>query len=161
MGISDSGTGDNCGASYLNENYKKHLLCRLRDEHHLEKTGESRESIVNYLIPAFENTDKRKKDVTKRPAGRLRIPGLVGDARTGISKGFDDNHMLLDSYVVQFYFHRIPKPCSRPNINANVLPSGDYESIFVPLLKRVGAVMRSQLEAANADGFEVKVCDNF
>ncbi|ESZ94881.1 hypothetical protein SBOR_4757 [Sclerotinia borealis F-4128] len=77
--------GDNCGGSYLNENYKQMLLDRLQDETYLLDNlpaGESLESIVNRFIPTFENDFKRRKDVTASFSlkTRLYLPGLKHSA---------------------------------------------------------------------------------
>jgi len=89
--------GDNCGGSYANVGYYQRLYERLRTETYLEGNGETIQSHINYLIPDFENIDKRKKDITKsRVLGRVRLPGLRGDKRTGVPNRFEDNHILLD-----------------------------------------------------------------
>lgn len=91
--------GDNCGASYLNQNFEALVLKRLADECYLEDNGDTLESIVKGLLPNFEDFDKRIKDIYKRPSARLKIPGLLGDKRRNLvgsrAKGFEDNYMLL------------------------------------------------------------------
>lgn len=93
--------GDNCGASYLNDNFERLLLERLADETYLERNGETRESIVRHLVPTFEDYDKRSKDITKRPGGRFKVPGLLGDQQRDLTgadaKRFDNNHILLNA----------------------------------------------------------------
>ncbi|CAG8974761.1 hypothetical protein HYALB_00000372 [Hymenoscyphus albidus] len=115
---------DNCGASHLNDNFENRVLERLADEDYLDIQGLTRETIVKQLVPDFENYDKRYKDITKRPAGSLRIPGLRGDMSRGLegaeSKGFEDNRLILDWR--------------------------DYDAIFMPILRRVGDLLRTQLE---------------
>lgn len=91
--------GDNCGASYLNQNFEALVFKRLADESYLEDNGDTLESIVKGLLPNFEDFDKRIKDIYKRPSARLKIPGLLGDKRRNLigskAKGFEDNYMLL------------------------------------------------------------------
>ncbi|KAH7305661.1 hypothetical protein BKA65DRAFT_520707 [Rhexocercosporidium sp. MPI-PUGE-AT-0058] len=119
-------TGDNCGASYLNDNFEKRLLARLADEGYLDRKGETRKSIVRHLVPNFEDFDKRTKDISKMPRNRIHISGLVGDedrVATGNGpKRFSNNYLNMDS--------------------------DDYNVIFLPLLRRVGTVLRGQLELA-------------
>lgn len=93
--------GDNCGGSYLNDNFEKRLLERLKDEVYLDQMGETRESIIRHLIPDFEDYDKRNRDIAKRPSSRIKILGLLGDNRRGLSgsnvKRFEDNFINLNS----------------------------------------------------------------
>ncbi|KUJ10098.1 uncharacterized protein LY89DRAFT_675587 [Mollisia scopiformis] len=127
-------SGDNCGASYLNDYYEKHLLKRLANEDYLDTNGETRESIVRHLVPNFENHDKRSKDISRRPCSRIKIPGLRGDRERGLSgpaaKGFDNNFLILNP--------------------------DDYNQIFMPLLRRVGHVLWSQIETAVTRGKDIK-----
>ncbi|CAG8958614.1 hypothetical protein HYFRA_00009931 [Hymenoscyphus fraxineus] len=124
----DSQLGDNCGASYLNDNFETRVLERLADENYLDVDGTTREAIVRQLVLDFETYDKRFKDVTKSPESALRIPGLRGDMRRGLkgseAKRFEDNQLILDS--------------------------SDYDAIFMPILRRVGKVLRDQLEVVIA-----------
>ncbi|KAH6723782.1 hypothetical protein BKA61DRAFT_626706 [Leptodontidium sp. MPI-SDFR-AT-0119] len=119
-------TGDNCGASYLNDNFEKRLLARLADEGYLDRKGETRKSIARHLVPNFEDFDKRTKDIAKMPRNRVHISGLVGD---------EDRVATGDG----------PKRFSNNYLNLN---SDDYNEIFLPLLHRVGIVLRGQLELA-------------
>src|SRR5690242_964783 len=93
--------GDNCGGSYLNDNFSRRLLDRLHDEHYLDFNGQTRESIVHHLVPDFENRYKRRVDITKRPANSVRVSGLRGDKQRGLSgpdaKRFDDNSLWLNT----------------------------------------------------------------
>ncbi|TGO50521.1 hypothetical protein BOTNAR_0390g00090 [Botryotinia narcissicola] len=88
--------GNNCGSSYLNENWKNMLLNKLKDESYLLDmwpAGESLESIVNRFIPNFENDHKRRKDVASLFGlkTRLHLPGLKENAE----KRFDDGHIVI------------------------------------------------------------------
>ncbi|KAF7862502.1 hypothetical protein EAF04_007375 [Stromatinia cepivora] len=123
--------GDNCGSSYLNENYKKMLLDRLQDEHYLFDmwpTGESLESIVNRFIPNFEDNFKRRKDVTSLFGlkTRLHLPGL----RPNAEKRFDDGYI--------------------------VVMKQDWEGVFNPLLEHVKNLLHTQLCAALQKNLKVK-----
>lgn len=93
--------GDNCGASYLNDNFEKRLLARLADEGYLDRKGETRKSIARHLVPNFEDFDKRTKDIAKMPRNRVHISGLVGDedrVATGDGpKRFSNNYLNLNS----------------------------------------------------------------
>lgn len=84
------------------------MLERLADETYLDVHGETRESIAKALVPTFERMDKRNKDVTRRPTGSLKVPGLRGDVRRGLTgskaKRFEDNRLLLDWCVILFTF---------------------------------------------------------
>ena len=99
-------SGDNCGASYLNENFKDLLQERLKHEYYLFHNGETKESIVNRLIPKFEDEYKRRIDVTGR-CGRHRIyiSGLTADddqdvgSRETTRKYFEANNMIMRKYV--------------------------------------------------------------
>jgi len=88
----------------VNDRYARRLLLRLRDEHYLERDGQSLDSIVSSFIPAFENHHKRRKNIMERPSLRLRIPGLKGDKERGLvgkaAKRFEKNEMLLNWYVL-------------------------------------------------------------
>lgn len=79
------------------------LLNRLQDEDYLFKNGDTLESIVNRLIPDFENEYKRRVNVTKRCGHRVYIAGLRGDEqmnRVGLAeKRFEANHLQMNLYV--------------------------------------------------------------
>ncbi|KAF8853665.1 hypothetical protein BDZ45DRAFT_628746 [Acephala macrosclerotiorum] len=122
--------GDNCGASYLNDNFEKYLLKRLAHETYLEQDGESLEEVVKRLVPSFEDRDKRRQDVIiGRPYNTIYIKGL----RSNREKRFKNQHIELNRY--------------------------DYNEIFMPLLRRVGQVLRGQIEMASYKGKDVKkVC---
>ncbi|QSZ36109.1 hypothetical protein DSL72_007234 [Monilinia vaccinii-corymbosi] len=127
--------GDNCGSSYLNDRYKDMLLNRLQDEHYLLKNGETLEEIVNRLIPNFENEYKRRVNVMKRISGHgVYIAGLRSDEqmnRVGLAKKrFERNNLIMDK--------------------------SDYEDIFEPLLKRIAALLESQIEQVVKKGLVVK-----
>jgi hypothetical protein len=96
-------TGDNCGASYLNDGFEKRLLKRLEDEHYLDYNGEAREDIVRYATLEFENRDKRLVDIARRPVGGVKIPSLRGDDQRRLSglgpKNFKDGYVLLNKRV--------------------------------------------------------------
>ncbi|KAE8441601.1 hypothetical protein EG329_004650 [Mollisiaceae sp. DMI_Dod_QoI] len=129
-----SPSGDNCGASYLNDNFRNLLLAKLAEETYLEVNGNTLESIVNNQLPDFEGYLKRRKDVYENPTARILIPGLRGDKQCGRSglaaKGFDDNFVRLNK--------------------------NDFEEIFLPLLNRTSRILQDQLEAAIALGKEPK-----
>ncbi|TGO36697.1 hypothetical protein BHYA_0117g00210 [Botrytis hyacinthi] len=118
--------GDNCGSSYLNDNYKDMLLNRLQDEHYLFKNSDTLESIVNRLIPDFENEYKRRVNVMKRCGHRVYIAGLRGDEqmnRVGLAeKRFEVNHLQMNL--------------------------SDYKEIFDPLLKRISNLLENQIQQA-------------
>ncbi|KAF7929793.1 hypothetical protein EAE99_004697 [Botrytis elliptica] len=123
--------GDNCGSSYLNENWKNMLLNKLKDESYLLDmwpAGESLESIVNRFIPNFENDHKRRKDVTSvfGLKTRLHLPGLKANAE----KRFDDGHIVI---IKQ-----------------------DWEEVFNPLLERVKKLLHTQLLTALEKDLKVK-----
>jgi len=62
---------------------------------------------VKDAVPNFEDYDKRNKNITKRPSGRVRIPELRGNRRQGSTgddvKGFEDNMLLLNPSVIQYW----------------------------------------------------------
>ncbi|KAF7922130.1 uncharacterized protein EAE98_008341 [Botrytis deweyae] len=123
--------GDNCGSSYLNENWKNMLLNKLKDESYLLDmwpAGESLESIVNRFIPNFENDHKRRKDITSvfGLKTRLHLPGLKANAE----KRFDDGHIVI---IKQ-----------------------DWEEVFNPLLERVKKLLHTQLLTALEKDLKVK-----
>ncbi|PQE30977.1 hypothetical protein CJF32_00007970 [Rutstroemia sp. NJR-2017a WRK4] len=126
--------GSNCGSSYLNDNYRTMLHDRLQDEHYLLKNGETLDSIVNRLIPDFENEYKRRVNVMKRCGHRVYIAGLRSDEqmdRTGpAAKRFDINNLLMNR--------------------------SDYKDIFMPLLRRISGLMDNQIEQAVARKLTVK-----
>ncbi|KAF7900126.1 hypothetical protein EAF00_004462 [Botryotinia globosa] len=129
--------GDNCGSSYLNENWKNMLLNKLKDEIYLLDmwpAGESLESIVNRFIPNFENDHKRRKDVTSLFGlkTRLHLPGLKENAE----KRFDDGHIVI--------------------INFGYGNRQDWEEVFNPLLERVKKLLHTQLFTALEKGLKVK-----
>lgn len=98
--------GDNCGSSYLNDGYRDMLLNRLQDEDYLFKNGDTLESIVNRLIPDFENEYKRRVNVMARCGHRVYIAGLHGDEqinRVGLAaKRFEANYLQMNLYVSFF-----------------------------------------------------------
>ena len=91
---------DNCSASYINQSFKEPVLGKLSSETYLDN-GDTFESIINNAILNFEEYDKRHKDITKTPKGRIRVPGLKGDQQRvhagKPTKGFVDNCLFLDS----------------------------------------------------------------
>ncbi|KAI9056206.1 hypothetical protein LZ554_001134 [Drepanopeziza brunnea f. sp. 'monogermtubi'] len=127
-------TGDNCGASYLNDAFEARLLERLEDEDYLDCNGETREDIVRLAVPEFEDRQKRKIDISKRPVGEVRIPGLKGDdvrrTRGLAPKNFRRNYLLMKQ--------------------------DDFMKIFLPLLERTSRVLEDQLEGALSQGTNIK-----
>ena len=94
------GVGDNCGASYLNDNYRNLLERRIEHEHYLFTNGETKESIVNRLIPTFEDDFKRRIDVTKPCGTKIYIANLIGDDQRmppgGRKRRFEPNKLVLN-----------------------------------------------------------------
>jgi hypothetical protein len=85
----------------LNENFKQHLLYRLRDETYLERNGITLESIVSKLAALnFENYGKKKIDIYKLPDGAYEIPNLRGDKTRGLTgpaaKRFGNNIIYMN-----------------------------------------------------------------
>jgi hypothetical protein len=86
----------------LNENFKQHILHRLRDETYLEGNGITRESIASKLAALrFEIYGKKKIDIYNRPDGfSYSIDRLRGDKRRGLTgpaaKRFGDNTVYLN-----------------------------------------------------------------
>lgn len=76
------------------------VLERLQDEKYpldMWPAGETLDSIVNRLIPNFDDDFKRRKDVTM-PFGlrtRIHLPGL----RPNDEKRFDDGHIVITKSV--------------------------------------------------------------
>ncbi|KAJ5054792.1 uncharacterized protein L3040_001056 [Drepanopeziza brunnea f. sp. 'multigermtubi'] len=114
-------TGDNCGASYLNVNFEKHILGRLAGEDYLDRKTIDRKSLVRALVPNFENHLKRRIDISSNKSSRLRIPGLMKNVSSaGGKRNLENDFLKIDS--------------------------DDYKAIFLPLLRRVAAVLRDQIE---------------
>ncbi|KAF8849939.1 hypothetical protein BDZ45DRAFT_752274 [Acephala macrosclerotiorum] len=126
--------GDNCGASYLNENFEKRLLERLSGESELECNGQTLEGIVRYAVPDFEDYQKREVDIARRPNREVRIPGLEGDSKR-LQSG---------------------RPAKRFGDNCVLLNVDDYNSIFLPLLRRAEILLRGQIQTAIEEKKEVK-----
>ncbi|TAQ88600.1 hypothetical protein B7494_g3060 [Chlorociboria aeruginascens] len=127
--------GDNCGSSYLNENYRAMLLRRLQDETYLTHNGESMGAIVNRLIPAFENDIKRNVDMTKECGlTPVYISQLKGDQQQDLFgtalKRFSPNLLLVDK--------------------------SDFEEIFHPLLQRIERLLEEQIILAQEKDLAVK-----
>jgi len=95
--------GDNCGASYLNENFKNLLENRLRQESYLFQNGETLESIVNRLIPQFEDVIKRRVDVTRPCGDKIYVARLRSDEAQGLrgpdAKRFESNKLIMHKSV--------------------------------------------------------------
>ncbi|CZT52886.1 uncharacterized protein RSE6_14288 [Rhynchosporium secalis] len=127
-------SGDNCGASYLNDAFEELLLEKLADEKYLDSNGETRADIVRQAVPIFEDVQKREINIFKRDVGRVRITGLRGDdyrREQGLTpKNFRRNYVELSSE--------------------------DYSRIFLPLLKRTSKVLEDQIEGALAQGKDIK-----
>ena len=91
--------GDNCGASYLNENFREVLEERLKHESYLFRNGETKESVVGRLIPDFENEYKRRIDVTGPCKHNIHIAGLRGDEdrdpKERITRDFERNSLIM------------------------------------------------------------------
>ncbi|CZR65046.1 uncharacterized protein PAC_14946 [Phialocephala subalpina] len=119
-------TGDNCGASYLNDNYERLLLSKLSEETYLTHNGETLQDIVRLALQDFEDYQKREVDIHRHPTGEVHIRGLLANP----SKRFDQNCLYLDK--------------------------DDYDLIFLPLLNRVENLLRGQLEDAIEQDKEVK-----
>lgn len=107
----DSIIGDDCGASYLNQNFIDILREKLCEESYLEDNGDTIESHINSAIANFEEVEKRYKDNTKTPSSttRVRIPGLRGDirrARVGQTPvGFENGFVIFDSQITIHFYH--------------------------------------------------------
>ena len=139
---------------------------RLRDEENLFVT-ETLESVVNRLIPKFEDDYKRRIDATKRCGHRIYIANLIGDEQRepgeAGGKRFQANHLMMNRYLF------LPQFSSSLSLITYSLCfdylrlgcSCDYEEIFMPLLKRVAAVLDNQLRLTFQKGKEVKVCISF
>ncbi|CZS90876.1 uncharacterized protein RAG0_01758 [Rhynchosporium agropyri] len=127
-------SGDNCGASYLNDAFEELLLEKLADEKYLDSNGETRADIVRQAVPIFEDVQKREINIFKRDVGRVRITGLRGDdyrREQGLTpKNFRRNYVELSSE--------------------------DYSRIFLPLLKRTSKVLEDQIQGALAQGKDIK-----
>jgi len=55
------------GSSYLNENFRKHLLDRLKGEEAILNVGDHTiEKLVDFAVSDFENNGKRALDITPR-----------------------------------------------------------------------------------------------
>ncbi|KAH7305654.1 hypothetical protein BKA65DRAFT_443255 [Rhexocercosporidium sp. MPI-PUGE-AT-0058] len=119
--------GDNCGGSYLNQEFKALVKYRLRDEAYLCETGYTLDYIADKACMFFETHEKREKDVLKKPCGSVEIPNLRGD----MAKNFENNVMMMDQ--------------------------DDYWKIFGKILGRVWQVLKSQLDAALEKNEQVRV----
>ncbi|KAM3088283.1 hypothetical protein ACMFMG_002337 [Clarireedia jacksonii] len=111
--------GDNCGSSFLNENYRNLVMERLATENYLFRS-ESLEMIVNRLLHDFETEHKRRIDSTL-PVGqkfKVFVPGL----RASEKKRFTQNILWIHNQ--------------------------DIHRIWDPLLERVRKVLADQLIAA-------------
>jgi hypothetical protein len=86
----------------LNENFKRHIEKRLRDETYLDGNGITRELIASKLSALnFEIYGKKKIDIYNRPGcSSYSIDRLRGDKRRGLTglaeKGFGDNKVYLN-----------------------------------------------------------------
>lgn len=88
-----------CGSSYLNENFRKHLLERLGSEDYLEDDGMTIEGIVDEGMVEFEFIWKRTVDLAasrdpnyKVPTWVVKVPGLKESRR----KRFIENGVLVE-----------------------------------------------------------------
>ncbi|CZR68305.1 uncharacterized protein PAC_18204 [Phialocephala subalpina] len=128
--------GDNCGGTCVNENFKKLVLSRLRYERYLESNDNTIEAIVNRLAREFEAVDKPRADIATKAIHRYRIDQLRGDqSRDSVGmrgrRRFENNFLLMETQ--------------------------DYEEIYLPVLARVWAVLKKQLDAARQKGSMVKI----
>lgn len=94
--------GDNCGGTYVNENFKRLVLSRLRCEKYLECNDNTLEAIVNRVAREFEAFDKPRADITTKSIHRYRIDQLRGDqSRDNIGKRckkrFENNFLLMET----------------------------------------------------------------
>jgi hypothetical protein len=82
-----------CGGSYINEEFEKHLLDRLKDETNLKKNGKTIQSIVEAKGIEFENGEKRhiNTEMEKFGVGRIYIDDLQRDD----AKRFHSNRLAL------------------------------------------------------------------
>jgi len=118
--------GDNCGSSYLNENFEAHLKGRLKDETYLLGNGRTLPMIVSSLSTLNFEKGKKKIDIFKRHSASYVIYLLRSDK----SRGFTDNKILLNA--------------------------DDLTEILEPILRRVWAVLQDQLDAAFEKGKIIK-----
>lgn len=84
--------GDNCGGSYLNDNFKTHLRSRLRFEKYLECNDNTIDSIINRVAREFEAIDKPRVDILRKPFFRYRIDHL----KAAGSKRFENNILRME-----------------------------------------------------------------
>jgi hypothetical protein len=92
---SNISSGDNCGASYLNDNFERLLFKRLGKETYLEGGGKTRAEHVRRSVPNFESIGKRFIDLEKHPSGSAYIPGVRADD----SKRLSQDYIYLNLYV--------------------------------------------------------------
>ncbi|KUJ10151.1 uncharacterized protein LY89DRAFT_596900 [Mollisia scopiformis] len=128
-------TGDNCGGSCLNDNFRKHLRSRLHFEKYLVCNDNTLESIINRAARDFEAFDKPRADIMAKAFFRYRIDHLKGDppsAFPGLTgrKRFENNILIMEKQ--------------------------DYEEIYLPILRRVWAVLKKQLDVAREKTLMVK-----
>lgn len=116
------------GSSYLNADFRQHLLTRLEGEKYLERDNFTIEGIVDGLVLMFENHTKRTLDVNDKntPTERITVQGLRADDR----KGFGVNRLFVTR--------------------------NDFYRIFMPHLTAIGKLMKEQLEAAKEKGYRVQ-----
>lgn len=95
--------GDLLGSSYLNENFRKHLMSRLKgEEADLNVGSHTVESLVEVAVADFENVRKRILDITPRNIRKeyVNITGLKHNPAKGfingsvIFKRYDDKKFL-------------------------------------------------------------------
>jgi len=94
--------GERCGASFLNDNFFDHVLEILRTEMYLDSEREDRSTIVQRLIPHFENEIKRDIDFGESPMARLYIPSIRSnedDPAVARKKRFETGYLELQTYV--------------------------------------------------------------
>ncbi|KUJ10085.1 uncharacterized protein LY89DRAFT_597110 [Mollisia scopiformis] len=118
-------SGHNCGASYLNENFRKLVQYRLKEETYLEGNGNTLDSFVDDVMVRFETYEKRNKDIMGRPSTQIKIPGLK--ARRPRTLPGNTPEKYQDNYLLLFV--------------------DDFKQIFLPVLKDVAKILDAQLEA--------------
>jgi hypothetical protein len=82
------------GSSFLNVRYRDHLTKRLEGERHsIENSGYTKSGIIEYHVREFENSIKRRLDVTDKrlPNERITIQGLEKNDE----KGFVKNNLIM------------------------------------------------------------------
>jgi hypothetical protein len=144
--FSDYILGKLCGSSYLNENFRKFALEKLKDEQYLENSVPRKTIhgiVESAIMIEFEDNVKRNMDFRRKDTSRycFYVPGL----KPNLEKGFKEEKFLVRRFVIGLF-------CRDEVLISH---SDDFTRVFDPILNDVCSLMEEQIRLCAEKGLQV------